>query len=111
MRGVRGEREGQGQRAVTRFQGPRIRRVILPGPGQPRARLSGGPRIVGVVVPGQFPKSPSPKASLTIDRPIAILIRKACRREKRDLSSFLLTLLREYGRLYHPEWELDDLDV
>jgi hypothetical protein len=54
------------------------------------------------------PEMPTPKASLTVDRPIAILIRKACRRERIDLSTFLLTLLREYARLYHPEWELDE---
>jgi hypothetical protein len=52
------------------------------------------------------PPNRSPKASLTIDRPIATLIRKACRRERIDLSTFLLTLLREYARRHHPEWEI-----
>ena len=52
------------------------------------------------------PRRPSiPKGSLTIDADTAKLVRRVCRHEGMDISSFVDTMLRTYIERHHPDWE------
>jgi hypothetical protein len=52
------------------------------------------------------PRHPSvPKGSLTIDADTAKLVRRVCRHEGMDVSSFVDAMLRTYIERHHPDWE------
>ncbi len=52
------------------------------------------------------PRRPSvQKGSLTIDADTARLVRRVCRHEGMDISSFVDAMLRTYIERHHPDWE------
>jgi hypothetical protein len=50
----------------------------------------------------------TPKGSLTIDLPVALLVRKVCRHEGYDITTFVSEMLKVYVRTEHPEWKITE---
>lgn len=63
------------------------------------------PRLSSVTVRGRRrPRRGSPKGSLTIDAATAALVRRVCRHDGYDLTSFVDAMLQSYLREHHPDW-------